>query len=488
MPEKRNRMEGVQMNMADMMLKGVMKLGLEKKMWETSQAIKKEANLPERDWVPYIQEMSIYPTEVQTVIEAPNEDHVALYDEDLEMVEEERKKSLKLIDSMVPHYHPIDWMGERTIELVQKEPTYTIASMDRKKRPGIDMDYLGTKLYLVRDYLYEGKSDADLALTTQVAFNSYETLLEESEKNVRIAQKGKAGEDYVSRVLQQCRGRFLYLENVVIPAYEEKGKTSETDVYIINSKGVFVCEVKNYGKSGQTLVIPNTGDWKIYEEDRFLKSKPSAFVQNERHCNATSAFIKEHLGIEVPIIPVIIIANDEVMIDRQTQNAVIRAGDIYSFVENWQDAVDYRTQEQIVQAFEENMLDVNDFPVKLNRDRAGYLSSVIEELVPYLQANEKIAVELTKMHVQGETLSKILMLMIAVLCIIPAIGSGFMGIGVVIIYMLLVYCARSTLATILGCVSLVCLIVVFLTASPTFLAVSLIGAVLSGRMTFKNAG
>lgn len=191
---EKGRMEDAQMNMTDMILKGIMKLGLERKMREASQAIKKEANLPERDWAPYIQEKRVYPTEVQTVIEAPNEDHAALYDEDLEIIEEEMGRSLKLIDSMVPHYRPINWLGERTIELIKKEPRYTIASTDRKMKPGVDMDYLGKKLYLVGDYLYEGKSDVDLALTTQVAYNSYETLLEESEKYVRIAKKGKAGE------------------------------------------------------------------------------------------------------------------------------------------------------------------------------------------------------------------------------------------------------------------------------------------------------
>lgn len=246
-------------------------------MWETSQAMKKEAGLPERDWEPYIQEMAVYPTEVQTVVEAPNEDHVRMYEEDLRIIEEERNKSLKLIDDMIPHYHPLTWLGENTIDLMQKEPTYTIASLDRKKKPEIDMDNLGTKLYLVADYLYEGKSNVDLALMTQVAYNSYETLVEESEKNMRIAEKGKAGEDLVGRVLQQCRDRFFYLENVVIPSYGETGKTSETDVYIINSKGVFVCEVKNYGKSGQTLMIPDAGDWEIYEGDKFLKNKLPLF-------------------------------------------------------------------------------------------------------------------------------------------------------------------------------------------------------------------
>ncbi len=105
--------------------------------------------------------------------------------------------------------------------------------------------------------------------------------------------------------------------------------------------------------------------------------------------------------------------------------------------------------------------------------------------MPYLQANEKIAVELTRMHAQGMTFSKILMMIIAVLCMIPAIDSGILGIGFVVCCLFIVYCARSTLATILGCVSLVCLIAVFLTESPAFLAVAIIGTVISGRMTFK---
>ena len=98
------------MNMVDIILKGIMKFGLERKMWETSQAIKKEANLPEHDWSSYIQERTLYPPEVQTVKEVPNEDHVRMYDEDLKIIQEERNKSLKLIDSMIPHYHTLNWM------------------------------------------------------------------------------------------------------------------------------------------------------------------------------------------------------------------------------------------------------------------------------------------------------------------------------------------------------------------------------------------
>lgn len=122
--------------------------------------------------------------------------------------------------------------------------------------------------------LYGDISEVDINIEAQAIYNSFLTLREESEKNVRIAQKGKSGEDYVSRILNQYRNKFFILENIVIPAYEEKGNTSETDVYIISSKGIFVCEVKNYGSSGQTLYIPEHGDWKILNSSgQFLANK-----------------------------------------------------------------------------------------------------------------------------------------------------------------------------------------------------------------------
>ena len=79
------------------------------------------------------------------------------------------------------------------------------------------------------------------------------------------------------------------------------------------------------------------------------------------------------------------------------------------------------------------------------------------------------------------------MLIIAVLCMIPAINYGIIGIGLVAAGLFIAYYTRSTLAAILGSVSLVCAMLVFLSESPVFLAISIIGVVLSWSMTFKNA-
>ena len=58
-------------------------------------------------------------------------------------------------------------------------------------------------------------------------------------------------------------GKYHYRENVILPANDIGGETSETDVYIVTSKAVFVCEVKNWGKRGRTICISKDGQWSV---------------------------------------------------------------------------------------------------------------------------------------------------------------------------------------------------------------------------------
>lgn len=62
--------------------------------------------------------------------------------------------------------------------------------------------------------------------------------------------KGEEGEQAVADGLKLYTGKYHYRENVILPANDIGGETSETDVYIVTSKAVFVCEVKNWGKRG----------------------------------------------------------------------------------------------------------------------------------------------------------------------------------------------------------------------------------------------
>ena len=475
------------MGIVDAIGLGIRKLYTEKKAMVDFETIKKESGLKELDWNAVWESVSKYPAEVQTVLEAKNEDHVKLYDQDKQEIWKIQDETKQLLRDEVPELYWIDFF--KTIQLYNCEPMQVI--FEAKKSKEIKMDYL---LYDIQNFLYGGESNRDIQLDTQIIFNNFENLIDETDKHVMIAQKGKAGEDYVGEVLRRYGNRFHFLENIVIPAYEEEGKTSETDVYIINSKGIFVCEVKNYGDSGQTLYMPDYGDWQlINEQGRHLANKPSAFVQNERHCNATRSFIKEHLGIDVPIYSVIIIANDNVRIENENpqKHIVIRAQQIGELAKYFEDAIDEETQQQIVDTFEENKLDPNDFPVKINADRARYLQDLVKEYIPYLKANVKMAKAYEKWVKIQKKFSWIITIVLAIISMIPLIKEGeglviLLGIGAWVIG----YLANTKLSLAFAIASVILLPVWIITFKPAIgalgIACEVISFLLQDRADKKN--
>lgn len=466
------------MRLVDAVGKVVSKLYSEKKMLGDIQKVKEESGLQEQDWRAFIEQKYNYPTEVQTVVEAPNEEHVKLYDKDLAEVNRIAKETGELIRKEIPECVHINWL-DGTLELHTQREMVIMASQGGQT--GADTNCLSTNLYYAAPYLYGSNTDVDINLEAQVLYNSFMDLEDDSKKNVRIAQKGKTGEDYVSGVLNQYRNRFFILENVVIPAYEEKGKTSETDVYIITSKGIFVCEVKNYGSKGQTLYIPERGVWPLYNSSgHLLSEKPSAFEQNARHCNATRSFIKEHLGIEVPIIPVVIIANDvvDVRMENPNSNIVIRANQIYELVSEFQDVLSYDTQKKITETFEKHQLDANDFPVKINADKANYAKNLIKEYIPYMKVNAEVADIYKKSRKQSSMVSWGIVGILAALCI----GYGFsesLFEGVCISIWTVATCmAVNTLAWIGGIISVIALVGVVAGGSFKLLLFVILGTAL----------
>lgn len=257
----------------------------------------------------FLNEKTEYPAEVSTEVNAPNADHVRLYDKDLDEIDKAMQETRGIIEKDAPECMSGFQYLDGSINFNVQQPIEILVTANGGSE-GFDLNEPNNKLYCASDYLYGASSEVDINLEAQITFNKFLNLREESLKNVKIAQKGKTGEDNVSRVLSQNQGRFFALENVVIPSYGTESKTSETDAYIISSKGIFVCEVKNYGSSGQTLNITNGAEWWLENERGYtLRKMESAFIQNQRHCNATKGFIGEYLGIQVPIIPVVVIAN-----------------------------------------------------------------------------------------------------------------------------------------------------------------------------------
>lgn len=103
--------------------------------------------------------------------------------------------------------------------------------------------------------------------------------------------KGEEGEKNISNELKLYNQKYKYRENIIIPANDIGGETSETDIYIVTAKGVFVCEVKNWGKRGRTICISKDGQWSVKRRKIVLKSPVQ---QNTRHCLATERFLENN--------------------------------------------------------------------------------------------------------------------------------------------------------------------------------------------------
>lgn len=149
--------------------------------------------------------------------------------------------------------------------------------------------------------------------------------------------KGNSGEDYVARELDLFKDKYKFLENIILPYSDLKGKTSETDLYVLTPKGILVCEIKNKGNEKYVFKISSDGQWSKYNsQGKFLEVMDSPFAQNTRHCIATEQFLKDNGITDFKIIPVVIIANEQVRIENNSENIVIRASELYNLVERLQ--------------------------------------------------------------------------------------------------------------------------------------------------------
>lgn len=208
-------------------------------------------------------------------------------------------------------------------------------------------------------------------------------------------QKGDRGEAYVNRELELFRDKYKFASNIKIANIDFKGKTSETDLYVITSKGILVCEIKNKGNEKCRFKISKDGQWRK-ETGKHSEVMDSPFAQNTRHCIATERLLRDNGINDYKIIPVVIIANEKVQIENNSENAVIRISELYNYVQNLQFPEKYTEEYQnkiLAILKQNNITDDNYFPsFVVEKDMlqktityANYLLDMIEDTRQLLQ-------------------------------------------------------------------------------------------------------
>lgn len=97
---------------------------------------------------------------------------------------------------------------------------------------------------------------------------------------------GEMGEYFTEYALNTLPGDYFVLKNVYIPY---RGRTSEIDVLLVHTNGIFVFESKNY--SGW---IFGSRDQKFWTQSLSSKKKIKFYnpiLQNQTHINALSLFL-----------------------------------------------------------------------------------------------------------------------------------------------------------------------------------------------------
>lgn len=155
-------------------------------------------------------------------------------------------------------------------------------------------------------------------------------------KELIIKQKGHIGEERVNRDLKLYDDYINYLSNI---RFEVDGTSVETDGIIVCDKGIFALEIKNYGKKGDTINITKDGNVSITDVNGRLR-KVDVIQQHNRHCALKQKVINKELrelnlvNEYIIINPVIVIANDDIRIENESNIKVVRSSSIIHEVLN----------------------------------------------------------------------------------------------------------------------------------------------------------
>jgi hypothetical protein len=158
-------------------------------------------------------------------------------------------------------------------------------------------------------------------------------LIKDVNSDYAILMTGHVGEERVETALKPYEGQIITIPNLRI---EVEGNSVESDFVIVSPYGVYVLEVKNLGnKSQYGLHIAKDGRWtKTYGGKKEVTKSP--VEQNERHILYLEKYINQALGRgldeHIRLQGMVVIANDNVDIQNETDDVIIRYGNIMNTI------------------------------------------------------------------------------------------------------------------------------------------------------------
>lgn len=330
------------------------------------------------------------------VNESYHYEEVGMKNEDAVMfLEKEREEILKRRDAMY--------------DRMQALPVEGLFSLDRqfieigRRYKGSEKGGLNHLLTQAREHIENNGIDFPTEEYLQRIYGWVNNILDETEKEIKILQKGIHGEEYVTEQLRLYEGKYKVVKNIVLDSVDSQGNTSEVDAYIITDKGLVVAEIKNFGNENQRLHITSDGRWvieDIHNGNILKRIDKSPVEQNTRHCLAVERLLKETFGEDcnIPIIPVIFIANNKVAIQNESMSTILRVSEFYTFVNSIMGGVTVskEMQEKIEKLLNDKNIGARDFGVKSRLKMMESLEQMEKTFTQYILYNNEVAQEYEK--------------------------------------------------------------------------------------------
>lgn len=211
----------------------------------------------------------------------------------------------------------------------------------------------------------------------------YRTMQEgvkELNDRLRAYSLGNEGERVVLEELGKYGDRFKVLDGVrfstneAVVGQELDGKTVENDVLVFTNNGLYTLEIKNIMSEGEKyLRISKDGIWyKKTREEGSWKADPNTtkiFSQVNRQIHYTESLIERKLGKKISLKSVIVIANDNVQIENETDWLIVRPNMLFSLLNGRDvDSEDVLTDDEIselVEMFKTYDLGAGKFPARV---------------------------------------------------------------------------------------------------------------------------
>jgi len=249
--------------------------------------------------------------------------------------------------------------------------------------------FLGTlfkKLCKYNDKFYYGLTHRD---EVNKAIEVAKSLRPQFYNERKVVMLGVEGENWVKQELDKFDDMTINLYNIRL---EYDGLSIETDSIIIAPSGIYSIEIKNFGSEGQyELEIAKDGQWrKVIREKNINEPISDVYLQAMNHVNGTRRVIKNKIAEkensllkdkEIFIQPVIVIANNQVIINNESDQAVLRPSNVYNYIFNINGgrAIYSRQEmEEIRDIILEAKLESNKYPITDYRKMVEAIKDVFE--------------------------------------------------------------------------------------------------------------